>query len=30
MIADFKCKENWPKKGKTIKISVLGTVIKVL
>ena len=27
---DLKFKENWPKKGRTIKISFLGTVIKVL
>ena len=26
---DLKFKENWPNKGSTIKISFLGTVIKV-
>ena len=27
---DLKFKENWPKKGRTIKISFWGTVIKVI
>ena len=27
---DLKFKENWPKKGITIKTSFLGTVIKIL
>ena len=27
---DPKFKKNWPKKGRTIKISFLGTVIKIL
>ena len=27
---DHKFKENWPKKGRTIKTSFLGTVIKIL
>ena len=26
----LKFKENWPKKGRTIKTSFLGTVIKIL
>ena len=26
---DLKFKENWPKKGRTVKIYFLGTVIKV-
>ena len=27
---DLKFKENWSKKGRTIKTSFLGTVIKIL
>ena len=27
---DLKFKENWPKKGRTIKTCFLGTVIKIL
>ena len=27
---DLKFKENWPKKGRTIKTSFLGKVIKIL
>ena len=27
---DLKFKEKWPKKGRTIKTSFLGTVIKIL
>ena len=27
---DLKFKENWPKKGRTVKIYFLGTVIKAL
>ena len=27
---DIKFKENWPKKGRTITTSFLGTVIKIL